>query len=124
MALTAMKRVKDGQEEIGYSLRVGGGLSTEPHLAVRMHAFIPQDKAFAAVEAVCEDLQGAEVLRENRTRARLKYLFMRHGWTAETMLEAIEAKLGLQVRSARRRIRLRTMSIAIMWACTRSSRLG
>ncbi len=45
VGLTALKRVKDVKEEIGYSLRVGGGLSTEPHLAVRLNAFIPQDKA-------------------------------------------------------------------------------
>ncbi|MBB5064146.1 nitrite/sulfite reductase [Granulicella mallensis] len=96
VALTALKRVKDGKEEIGYSLRVGGGLSTEPHLAVRMNAFIPQDKAYDAVKAVCEIFREQEVLRENRTRARIKYLFMRNGWTAETMLAAIEEKLGFK----------------------------
>ena len=94
VALTALKRVKDGREEIGYSLRVGGGLSTEPHLAVRMNAFIPQEKAYAAVEAVCRIFKEQDALRENRTRARIKYLFMRHGWTAESMLAAIEEKLG------------------------------
>ncbi len=95
VALTAVKRtVADGAEEIGYSLRVGGGLSTEPHLAVRMNAFIPQNKAYDAVRAVCEIFREQDALRENRTRARIKYLFMRHGWTAEQMLAAIEEKLG------------------------------
>lgn len=94
VALTALKRVKDGKEEIGYSLRVGGGLSTEPHLAVRLNAFIPQDKAYAAVEAVCDVFREQDALRESRTHARIKYLFMKHGWTAEQMLAAIEAKLG------------------------------
>src|SRR6201996_6226930 len=96
VALTALKRVKDGKEEIGYSLRVGGGLSTEPHLAVRMNAFVPQDKAYDAVKAVCEIFREQDVLRENRTRARIKYLFMKHGWTAESMLAAIEEKLGFK----------------------------
>jgi len=96
VALTALKRVKDGKEEIGYSLRVGGGLSTEPHLAVRLNAFIPQDKAYDAVKAVCEIFREQEALRENRTRARIKYLFMKHGWTAETMLAAVEEKLGFK----------------------------
>lgn len=98
IALTALKRVKDGpnglQEELGYSVRVGGGLSTEPHLAVRLNAFIPQDRAKAVVIAVCEIFREQEALRENRTRARIKYLFMRHGWTAERMLAAVEEKLG------------------------------
>jgi sulfite reductase (ferredoxin) len=94
VALTAIRREVDGLEEIGYTLRVGGGLSTEPHIGVRIPAFIPQDKAYAAVEAVLRIFKEQAELRENRTRARIKYLFMRHGWTAETMLEAIEAKLG------------------------------
>jgi len=96
VGLTALKRVKDGKEDIGYSLRVGGGLSTEPHLAVRLNAFVPQDKAYAAVQAVCEIFREQEALRENRTRARIKYLFMKHGWTAETMLAAVEEKIGFR----------------------------
>ena len=94
VALTALKRVKDGAEEIGYSLRVGGGLSNEPHLAVRLQAFIPQDKAFEAVKAVCEIFRDADVLRESRTSARIKYLFMKHGWTAEQMLAEMEKRIG------------------------------
>jgi sulfite reductase (ferredoxin) len=94
VALTALKRVKDGREEIGYSLRVGGGLSNEPHLGVRLNAFVPQDKAYEAVKAVCEIFREQDVLRESRTHARIKYLFMKYGWTAERMLAAVEEKLG------------------------------
>jgi len=94
VGLTGLKRVKDGKEEVGYSLRVGGGLSAEPHLAVRLNAFVPQDKALVAVKAVCEIFREQDVLRESRTHARLKYLFMKHGWTAERMLAAIEEKIG------------------------------
>jgi sulfite reductase (ferredoxin) len=97
VGLTAIKRVVDGKEEIGYTLRVGGGLSTEPHIAVRIPAFIPQDKAIDVVTAVVRIFKEQTELRENRTRARIKYLFMRHGWTAESMLEAIEAKLGYKL---------------------------
>jgi sulfite reductase (ferredoxin) len=102
VALTALKRKKPsgtlgidaGKEEIGYSLRVGGGLSAEPHLAVRLNAFVPQGKAYDAVQAVVEIFREQDVLRESRTHARIKYLFMKHGWTAESMLAAVEAKLG------------------------------
>jgi sulfite reductase (ferredoxin) len=97
VALTAIKRVVNGQEEVGYTLRVGGGLSTEPHIAVRIPAFIPQDKAVDVVTAVVRIFREQTELRENRTRARIKYLFMRHGWTAESMLEAIEAKIGYKL---------------------------
>ncbi len=96
VALTAIKR----GDEVGYTLRVGGGLSTEPHLAVRIPAFIRQDQAYAVVHATAEIFREQQELRENRTRARIKYLFMRHGWTAESFLEALEAKLGYKLDAA------------------------
>jgi sulfite reductase (ferredoxin) len=97
MALTAIKRVVDGNEEIGYTLRVGGGLSTEPHLAVRIPAFIRQDQAYAVAYATAEIFREQIELRENRTRARIKYLFMRFGWTDESFLKALEEKLGYKL---------------------------
>ena len=97
VALTAIKRTVSGKDEVGYTLRVGGGLSTEPHLAVRIPAFIRQDQAYAVVYATAEIFREQQELRENRTRARIKYLFMRHGWTAESFLEALEAKLGYKL---------------------------
>jgi sulfite reductase (ferredoxin) len=96
VALTAIQR----GDEIGYTLRVGGGLSTEPHMAVRIPAFIKQAEAYNVVEAVVRIFREQQDLRENRTRARIKYLFMRHGWTAESMLEAIEEKLGYKLDAA------------------------
>jgi sulfite reductase (ferredoxin) len=96
VALTAIQR----GDEIGYTLRVGGGLSTEPHMAVRIPAFIKQEQAYNVVEAVVRIFREQQDLRENRTRARIKYLFMRHGWTAESMLEAIEEKLGYKLDPA------------------------
>jgi sulfite reductase (ferredoxin) len=102
VALTAIKRsvtTETGniKEEIGYTLRVGGGLSTEPHIAERIPAFIPQDKALAVITAVVRIFKEQTELRENRTRARIKYLFMKHGWTPESMLAAIEEKLGYKL---------------------------
>jgi sulfite reductase (ferredoxin) len=98
VALTAIERTKaDGTNEIGYTLRVGGGLSTEPHIAERIPAFIPQDKAYDVVEAVVRIFREQTVLRESRTHARIKYLFMKHGWTPESMLAAIEEKLGYKL---------------------------
>jgi len=93
VGLTAIRR----GDEVGYTLRVGGGLSTEPHIAVRIPVFIPQTKAIEVVEAVLRIFKEQTALRENRTRARLKYLFLKHGWTAESMLEAIEEKLGYRL---------------------------
>ena len=71
--------MRDG--EVGYSLRVGGGLSNEPHLAVRLDAFVRPDQAVRVVRGVTEIFRDQQGLRESRDRARLKYLFMREGWT-------------------------------------------
>ena len=67
---------------------------------MRLNAFVPQDKAYEIVHAVCEIFREQEALRENRTRARIKYLFMKHGWTAESMLAAVEAKMGYKFDAA------------------------
>ena len=97
VALTATPRTVGSVDEVGYTLRVGGGLSAEPHMAVRIPAFLRQDQALAATIAVAEIFREQQELRENRTRARLKYLFMRHGWTAESFLAALEEKLGYKL---------------------------
>ncbi len=90
--------VRDGQ--VGYSLRVGGGLSNEPHLAVRLNAFLLPHQAVPAARAVTEIFRDQQVLRESRDRARLKYLFMREGWTAESFLTELQSRLDFTVLPA------------------------
>ncbi len=90
VALTAVRR----GSEVGYSLRVGGGLSNEPHLAVRLDAFVRPEQAVDAVRRVAEIFRDQQGLRESRERARLKYLFMREGWTAESFLDELNRRLG------------------------------
>jgi len=86
--------------EVGYSLRVGGGLSNEPHLGVRLNVFLEPGQAIAAARGVTEIFRDQMVLRESRDRARLKYLFMKEGWTAETFLEALQSRLDFKLRPA------------------------
>jgi sulfite reductase (ferredoxin) len=93
IALTGAER--EGQ--VGFSLRVGGGLSNEPHLAVRLNAFVLPEQALAVVKVITEIFRDQQVLRESRDRARLKYLFMREGWTTERFLEEIESRLGYKL---------------------------
>jgi sulfite reductase (ferredoxin) len=84
-------------DEIGYSLRVGGGLSNEPHLAVRLDAFVRPEEAVKVVRGVTEIFRDQQGLRESRERARLKYLFMREGWTAERFLDELNRRLGYKL---------------------------
>jgi len=90
IGLTGVRRGR----EVGYSVRVGGGLSNEPHMAVRLDAFVRQDQAAQVVRAIAEVFRDQLGLRESRDRARLKYLFMKEGWTAERFLLEIESRLG------------------------------
>jgi sulfite reductase (ferredoxin) len=86
--------------QIGYSLRVGGGLSKEPHLAVRLDAFVLPDQAVRVVRAVAEIFRAQQRLRENRNEARLKYLFLKEGWTAESFLADLQSRLDFTLLPA------------------------
>jgi sulfite reductase (ferredoxin) len=100
ISFTTTRRVREGREEVGFSLRVAGGLSTEPHLAVRLNAFVRWEQVVPVARAIAEVFRSSEVLRQSRDRARLKYLFLEHGWTAGSFLTAIEAQLGHALDSA------------------------
>ncbi|MDR3740964.1 MAG: nitrite/sulfite reductase [Terracidiphilus sp.] len=90
--------VRDGQ--VGFSLRVGGGLSKEPHLAVRLNAFLLPHQAVAAIRAVAEIFREQQGLRESRERARLKYLFMKEGWTADSFLAELQSRVDFPIAPA------------------------
>ena len=92
IGLTAVRHPATG--EVGFAVRVGGGLSTDPHLGVRLDAFVPRARALAVFQAIAEIFRDSDVLRQNRERARLKFLFLQHGWTAERFKAAIEERLG------------------------------
>jgi sulfite reductase (ferredoxin) len=89
IALTPVKR----NGRVGFTVRVGGGLSNEPHLAVRLDAFVLPEQAVTVVKAITEIFRDQQVLRESRDRARLKYLFMKEGWTAESFLGELQSRL-------------------------------
>src|SRR5579859_2657624 len=89
IAVTAVRR----GDEVGYSVRVGGGLSADPHLAVKLDAFVREDQAIAVVRGIVEIFREQQGLRESRDRARMKHLFLREGWTAERFLTELKAKL-------------------------------
>ena len=79
--------------QVGYSLRVGGGLSNEPHLALRLDAFVLPEQGLRVVQAITEIFRDQQVLRESRERARMKYLFTREGWTTESFLAELQRRL-------------------------------
>ncbi len=93
IALTAVRR----GDEVGFSVRVGGGLSADPHLGVKLDAFVREDQAVAVVRGIVEIFRQQQGLRESRDRARMKHLFLREGWTAERFLEELKTKLSFDL---------------------------
>ena len=100
IGLTGLLRKRNGYDERGFSLRVGGGLSNQPHLGQRLDAFVGWNQVIPVAKAVAELFRDADVLRQSRESARLKYLFLKHGWNAETFLAEIHRRLGFQLDGA------------------------
>ena len=98
IGLTAVRHPVSG--EVGFSARVGGGLSTNPHLALRLGAFIHWHQALPVVRGITEIFRDSDVLRQDREKARLKFLFLQHGWTAERFQEELERRLGFALDPA------------------------
>jgi sulfite reductase (ferredoxin) len=100
IGFTPVTRRRTAGRETGFSVRVGGGLSTEPHLAVRLNAFVRWNQVAPVARGIAEVFREANVLRENRERARLKFLFLQHGWTAESFLTALQERMGFTLDPA------------------------
>src|SRR3989441_1009833 len=98
IGMTAVRQPASG--EVGFSVRVGGGLSTTPHLAVRLGAFVHSNQALPVVRGITEIFRGSDVLRQDREKARLKFLFLQHGWTAERFQEELERRVGFSLDPA------------------------
>lgn len=80
VGLTARTRVAaDGSVEHGFRMAVGGGLSTSPEDAHLLAEFVPARHLLAYCEAVVRVFD-AHGNRQNKARARLKYVIRKQGW--------------------------------------------
>jgi sulfite reductase (ferredoxin) len=104
VGLTGIIRRRAGKEEQGFSLRVGGGLSTQPHLAVKLNAFVSTHQVLPVVRNIAAIFRDSDVLRQSREKARLKFLFLEHGWTAESFLAELNDRLGFKLDAAEEEI--------------------
>ncbi len=84
-------------KQVGFSVRVGGGLSADPHLGVRLDAFVHPEQAVQVVTAIATIFREQQGLRESRDRARLKHLFLKEGWTAEKFLNELQLRLPFRL---------------------------
>ncbi|HEV7662950.1 MAG TPA: nitrite/sulfite reductase [Chloroflexota bacterium] len=81
---------QDGRD--GYSLRVGGGLSSTPRLARDLNVFVPRDEALIVSKAILDVWRTDLRYRLSRAKARLKFLVDDYG--AQGVREAVEKQLG------------------------------
>ncbi|MGA2387614.1 MAG: nitrite/sulfite reductase [Candidatus Sulfotelmatobacter sp.] len=100
IGLTAVERRVGGKPEIGFALRVGGGLSTEPYLSVPLNAFVRWNQVLPAIKGIAELFRDSDQLREHRERARLKFLFLKHGWMPQEFQTELERRIGFQFEPA------------------------
>ena len=81
--------------DLGFGLRVGGGLSTQPHFAPWIDVFFAPEQAVDAVRAVTGIFRDFGY-REKRTHARLKFLIA--DWGPERFKEKLIEYLGYEPR--------------------------
>lgn len=90
--------VKRSDGEVGYGATIGGGLSTEAHLAVDLNVFLTPDQAMEVLEAATA-LYRDHGYRKSRKHARLKYLIA--DWGAEKTRQVMEEQyLKYKLRDA------------------------
>ncbi|MBX7245572.1 MAG: hypothetical protein K1X53_08730 [Candidatus Sumerlaeaceae bacterium] len=96
LGLYGTERTVNGKREVGFGLKVGGGLSTRPIFAADMETFIKPDEVMPVVLAISELYRDSEVLRRDRKMARLKFLISdpKIGVGGERFREMIEEKIG------------------------------
>lgn len=81
----------DGQEVIGFHVKVGGGLSAKPFLGQELDVFITPERVKEAAIAITT-IYRDHGFRDKRHRARIKYLVAE--WGVEKFKEKLEELMG------------------------------
>lgn len=80
--------------EVGYGVKVGGGLSSSPHMAQVLPVWFAPEQAWPVAKAITEVYRD-EGYRAKRNRARFKFLVA--DWGVEKILAEAETRLGYQL---------------------------
>lgn len=96
LGLFGARRTRNGKTEAGYGIKIGGGLSSAPKLAVHVPVFITPEQVWPVVHAV-STIYRDHGYRHTRTRARLKFLAA--DWGAERLRTEMESLLGFKLDS-------------------------
>ena len=89
--------VKREDGTLGYGVMIGGGLSTEPHIAQDMEVFVSPEEAMTVMEAIIR-IYRDHGYRKSRKHARVKYLVA--DWGAAKYREKVEEIIGYKLTDA------------------------
>jgi len=92
VALVGTTRRLGGQTDVGFDLRVGGGLSTQAFISQRLNAFVRPQEVIEVVRHITEIWRDTPEYREKRHHARIKYLI--HDWGVTKFRQVLEERLG------------------------------
>src|SRR5688572_26822290 len=84
--IATTRTLEDGTTEAGFRVFVAGGLGANPHPALALEEFTPREELMATLEA-CLRVFSNHGNRDNKLRARMKWLVDTLGW------EELQAKI-------------------------------
>ncbi len=98
VAMVGVTRTVNGKTDVGFDLRVGGGLSTQAFLSQRLNAFIKPEDALEVIRHITEIWRDTPEYRQKRHHARIKYLV--HDWGVAKLRHVLEERLGRTLEDA------------------------
>ncbi len=94
-AYVGVRRSKNGQEELGFAVRVGGGLSTVPRISQPLGVFVSPEGVLPLVRAILDEWKTDLTYRRSFIKARLKFMVDDLG--PEELRRRVEARLGYRL---------------------------
>ena len=77
--IATTRTLPDGTREAGFRVFVAGGLGANPHAALALEEFTPREDLMATLEAILRVFSNTGN-RDNKLRARLKWVVQTQGW--------------------------------------------
>lgn len=77
--IATSRTLPDGTREAGFRVFVAGGLGANPHAALALEEFTPREELMATLEAILRVFSN-NGNRDNKLRARLKWVVQNQGW--------------------------------------------
>ncbi len=91
VGIQAVRRRVNGEWEVGFHVRVGGGLSTQPYFAQKLDIFVKPEQVLEVMIAITKIYRDLGY-RQNRNHTRLKFLVA--DWGAEKFRQVLIEHLG------------------------------